>query len=252
MLTGWVTKARIVGKIESLFRPVERATRESPDGFLNDVSGVVHVGANVGYEAKLYRAHGLSVVFIEPIPEVFARLSARIRGFKNQKAFQALVTDVDDKECRFYISNNFGESSSIFKFKRHKDIWPKVEHTRSILLKSVTLVTLFKSEQIDASKYQALIMDTQGSELLVLRGSIPILNNFKFIKTEVADFESYEGSCQLSDINSFMIEHGYKELFRKKQAGLAEGGSYFDIVYKKQDLKSATRANNSAALYCRR
>ena len=153
------------------------------------------LGANVGYEAKLYRAHGLSVVFIEPIPEVFARLSAKIRGFKDQKAFQALVTDVDDKEYKFYVANNYGESSSIFKFKHVKDIWPDIDYKTSILLKSTTLATLFKREQLDASKYQALIMDTQGSELLVLKGSIPILDNFKFIKTEVADFESYEGCC---------------------------------------------------------
>jgi FkbM family methyltransferase len=235
MLSGWVTKARVVGKIQSLFRPVRRASRESLDGFLNDVSGVVHVGANVGDERKLYRAHGLSVVWIEPIPEVFAHLSDRIQGYKNQKAFQALVTDADDKEYTFHIANNYGASSSIFKFKHHKDIWPDVEYTSSVLLKSVTLATLFKREQLDPGQYQALIMDAQGSELLVLQGSIPILNHFKFIKTEVPDFESYERCCQLSDINDFMIERGYKELSRCKQASRAEGGSYFDIVYKKQD-----------------
>jgi FkbM family methyltransferase len=234
MLTGWYSKARIIGKIKSLFIPVRRAPKESPDGFLNDVSGVVHVGANVGYESKLYGAHGLSVVFIEPIPEVFARLSAKVRGFKDQKAFQALVTDVDDKEYKFYISNNYGASSSIFKFKHHKDIWPDVDYTTSVLLKSITLATLFKREQLDASKYQALIMDTQGSELLVLKGSIPILDNFKFIKTEVADFELYEGCSQLSDISDFMNGHGYKEFFRTIQAGRAGGGTTFDIVYKKQ------------------
>jgi 2-O-methyltransferase len=237
MLTGRVTKARIVGKIKSLVRPVRRALKESSDGFLNDVSGVVHVGANIGDERKLYRAHGLSVIWVEPIPEVFNRLSARIQGFKNQKALQALVTDVDDKEYRFYISNNYGASSSILKLKHHKDVWPNVNHTTSILLKSVTLATLFKREQIDASKYQALIMDVQGAELFVLRGSIPILNNFKFIKTEVSDFESYEGCCQLSDVNDFMIERGYKELSRNKFASRTEGGGYFDIVYKNKPRK---------------
>lgn len=235
MLSGWYTKARIVGKIRSLFRPVPRAPKDSLDGFLNEIAGVVHVGANIGDERKLYRAHGLSVVWIEPVPEVFAHLNARIQGYKNQKAFQALVTDVDDKEYELHIANNYGASSSIFKFKHHKDIWPDVEYTATALLKSVTLATLFEREQLDASQYQALIVDAQGSELLVLRGSIPILSNFKFIKTEVPDFESYEGCCQLSDINDFMIEHGYKESFREKQASRAEGGSYYDIVYKKQD-----------------
>ncbi len=224
----------IVAILKALLRPRRKALKKNPDGFLEDVSGVVHIGANSGQERELYDTHGLSVVWVEPIPEVFAQLTANISGFKNQCAFQALVTEVDDKEYEFHIANNNGASSSILDFKQHKDIWPSVGFISTVLLKSITLSTLFKREQIDASKYQALIMDTQGSELLVLRGSLPILNHFEYIKTEVPDFESYEGCCQLSDINDFMIEHGYKEFSRNKFASRAEGGNYFDIVYKKQ------------------
>jgi len=156
---------------------------------------------------------------------VFTLLNVNIRGFTKQCVFQALVTDIDDKEYKFHIANNNGASSSILNLKLHKDIWPSVEYTKTILLKSITLATLFKREQIDASKYQALIMDTQGSELLVLRGSISILDHFEYIKTEVADFESYEGCCQLSDISNFMVSHGYKELSRNKLA--SKGGKLF-------------------------
>lgn len=224
----------IVGKIKTLLRPLRRAWQKNPDKFLKGVSGVVHVGANIGQEREIYSDHGLSVVWIEPISEVFTQLNANIQSFKNQRAFQALVTDINDKEYEFHIANNNGGSSSIFEFKQHKDIWPNVDYTKSVLLKSITLASLFKKEQIDASKYQALIMDTQGSELLVLLGSLPILNNFKFIKIEVADFESYEGCCQLSDINNFMVEHGYKEFSRSTFVSRAGVGSYFDVIYKKQ------------------
>jgi FkbM family methyltransferase len=224
----------IVGKIKTLLRALRRSLRKNPNKFLKELSGVVHVGANLGQERELYSTHGLSVVWIEPIPEVFTQLNANIRGFKNQVAFQALVTDLDDKEYEFHIANNDGASSSILELKQHKDIWPSVKYTTTLLIQSITLATLFKKNHIDASRYQALIMDTQGSELLVLRGSLPVLNNFKFIKTEVPDFESYEGCCQLSDINDFMIKHGYKEFSRNKFASRAEGGSYFDIVYKRQ------------------
>lgn len=226
----------IVAKIKAILRPLKKALKQkNPDRFLKDVTGVVHVGANTGQERDLYSTHGLSVVWVEPIPEVFTQLKSNIQGFKNQRAYQALVTDVDDREYDFHIADNHGESSSILDFKQHKDIWPSVDYTTTVHLKSITLATLFERERVDPSKYQALIMDTQGSELLVLHGSLPILNNFKFIKTEVPDFESYEGCCQLSDINDFMIEHGYKEFCRNKFASRAEGGSYFDIVYKKQD-----------------
>jgi FkbM family methyltransferase len=224
----------IVDKLKTLFGPVWGATTKECDQYLKDVSGVVHVGANLGQERKLYDSLGLNVPWIEPIPKVFAQLTANIRNFKNQRAFQALVTDVDEKEYDFHIADNKGASSSILEFKQHKDIWPGVGFVSTIRLKSTTLATLFKREQVDAGKYQALVMDTQGSELLVLRGSVPILHHFKYIKTEVADFESYKGCCQLPDINQFMAEHGYSEMFRQKFASHAEGGGYFNIVYKKQ------------------
>lgn len=182
----------------------------------------------------MYNTLGLSVIWIEPIPELFNQLNANIRHLRNQRALLALVTDTDDREYRFNIANNNGMSSSILGFKQHKDVWPSVEYTNTILLRSITLTTLFQREQINASKYNALVIDTQGSELLVLLGSPPILSHFEYIKTEVADFESYEGCCQLSDINGFMVSHGYQELSRTRFASRARGGSYFDIVYRKQ------------------
>lgn len=221
----------IIHTIKALFRPLKKALQKNPDRFLENVSGIVHIGANTGQERNLYNTHGLSVIWVEPIPDVFDILNANIQGFKNQRAFQALVTDVDDREYEFNIANNNGVSSSILDLKHHKDIWPSVDYTTTIHLKSTTLATLFKRERLDPSKYQALVMDTQGSELLVLRGCIPIIDNFTFIKTEVSDFESYKGCCQISDINIFMTEHGYKEFYRKKLAGRADVGSYFDIVY---------------------
>ena len=223
----------ITDTLKTLLRRLKRGLRRHSGSFLDDVSGVVHVGANLGQEREIYDAHGLNVVWIEPIPEVFARLNANLRGFENQRAIQALVTDVDDKEYDLHIASNHGQSSSIFQLKRHKDIWPHVHYTTTVALRSTTLATLLKRERVDATRYQALVIDTQGSELLVLRGSIPRLRGFDYIKVEVADFESYEGCCRLSDIEAFMTAHGFKEHSRKRFASVAEVGSYFDIVYTK-------------------
>lgn len=224
----------IIQKIKTFLRPLKKAIIKSPDRFLKPVSGVIHVGANLGQERELYRKYGLRVLWIEPIPEVFAQLTVNIQNFQNQQAIQALVTDMDDHEYEFHIANNEGESSSIFEFKEHKDIWPNIDYTHSIQIKSITLPNLLAKEQIDLRQYQALVLDTQGSELLILQGSLPILKYFKFIKTEVTDFESYANSCQLSDVNDFMIQQGYREFSRYQFANRSQGGSYFDIVYKKR------------------
>jgi FkbM family methyltransferase len=224
----------IARRFKSLVRPLWRLIKKDRDRFLKDIAGLVHVGANVGQERELYSTYDLNVLWIEPNPVVFAQLAANIESFGKQRALQALVTDVDNREYEFHISNNNGASSSILKLKQHKDIWPDVDYTNSIVLHSITLTSLLRREGIESSDYQALIMDTQGSELLVLRGSVDILGTFKYIKTEVPDFESYEGCCQLCHIAGFMKDHGYVELSRDRFASREAGGSYFDIVYKKR------------------
>jgi FkbM family methyltransferase len=223
----------IIAKIKSKILPFIYWFTKHPDRFLKDISGVVHVGANSGQETKLYNDFSLRVIWVEPITEVFTELKEKIKNFNNQQCFQALVTDIDGKEYQFHISNNKGKSSSILDLKYHKDIWPDVSFNKTISLKSITLTSLLLREQVDPCEYKALIIDTQGSELLVLKGSVPILENFIYIKTEVADFESYEGCCQVDDIYAFMSKHGYKEFSRKKIISRQEVGNYFDIVYRK-------------------
>ena len=233
MLNQKVTFPKIP-TIRGIIRRIKAALRKDPDRFLQHVSGVVHVGANAGQERDLYKDYGLRVVWIEPVPEVFRELLANIQDYPDQAAFQYLVTDKDGAEYAFHISNYAGVSSSILELKLHKDIWPEVAYDRTITLQSTTLASLLKRERINASDYDALIMDTQGTELLVLKGAIPILHAFRFIKTEVPDFESYAGCCQLKDIDAFVKQHGFQEISRHKFAERAEGGSYYDVVYERK------------------
>lgn len=228
--------------MHSLRRKIERKIRRSKfidkllgnnmDKFLKDISGVIHVGANIGQECKLYNQYGLNVVWIEPIPRLFEELKGNISGYSNQLGFQELITDMEDKEYEFHVANNNGASSSIYDFNDHKDMWPDIHFEESIFIKSRTLTSLFKEQGLDAAKYQALVMDTQGSELLVLKGSLPLLKFFKYIKTEVPDFESYKECCTLGEMEKFMNEHGYKEHARKGYAKNANGGRYYDIIYR--------------------
>ena len=209
--------------------------KNSPDRFLGDVTGVVHVGANTGQERKLYGRLGLQVLWIEPIPEIFAALQDNLTGLVGQRAIQSLVTDRDGAQYRFNVASNNGASSSILELGQHKDIWPQVQFTRNIDLTGVTLSTLYEREGINPARYQALVMDTQGSELLVLKGAIALLRHFSYVKTEAPDFESYKGCCRLADIESFMATQGFQELVRRKFATHPQGGSYFDVVYKNKE-----------------
>jgi len=224
-----------------VLRQISAHLRPDPQQFLGHVSGVVHVGANTGQERLVYEQHGLNVLWIEPIPSIYETLLANIKPFPRQRACQALITDRHDTEQQFHISNNDGRSSSILELKHHADIWPTVNYSASITLRSTTLTALFEKEAINPADYGALIMDTQGSELMVLQGSIPLLKGFEYIKTEVSDFESYAGCCQLADIQAFMKRHGYAEVWRQKFADRPQGGGYYDVTYRKKALRRMFR-----------
>jgi len=203
--------------------------------FLTKVSGVIHVGANTGQERFLYKQNGVATVWIEPLFDVFKTLETNLESFKHLKpyfAYNYLVTDVDDKEYAFHVTSNYGESSSIFDLNLHKEIWPNVTHHHDRNIKSITLTSLVEKENIDLRLFDALVIDTQGSELLVLKGAEKILNQFSYIQTEAADFESYTGCCQLKDITAYLSLHNFQSIHEDNCMTKEGIGSYYEVVYK--------------------
>jgi len=105
--------------------------------------------------------------------------------------------------------------------------------TETIFVQGITLNTFFKRNDIDAARYQALVLDTQGTELKVLYGATDLLPHIKFIEVEVADFEAYKGCARLEEMQTFMVEHEFAEKFRVTYPTDKHIGNYYEIVYGK-------------------
>jgi FkbM family methyltransferase len=212
-------------------RPAANALELIDDkSFLTKVSGLIHVGANIGQERDLYHSYGVAVVWVEPIPDVFDQLVKNIAKCPGQRAIRALLTDKDGWEHDLHISNN-SISSSILELGRHTDIWPSVHYVDKIRMCSTRLDTLMQREGILPEQYSALVMDVQGAELLVLKGCGETLRQFRFIKAEAADFESYLGCAQLADLQRHVERMGFREISRRPFARHKAGGTYWDVVW---------------------
>jgi len=201
------------------------------DSFLSKVAGVIHVGANAGQERDKYASLGLNVIWVEPIPAVFGVLLSNISGIANQRACNYLLAEDHGKEYAFHIANNCGASSSILDLAKHREIWPSVHFTEDIRITATTLARLVEIEQLDLRDFGALVLDTQGSEMLVLKGAIPVLKQFQFVKSEVADFESYAGCCRLDDLSDFMHEQGFSLSRKSPFTARAGVGTYYDVLF---------------------
>jgi FkbM family methyltransferase len=201
--------------------------------YLRTISGVIHVGANSGQERFIYSKYQLNVIWIEPLKEIFDKLIENTKGFSNQIGLNYLITDRDGEVYDFYISDNEGASSSIFKPLKHNEIWPDVHFPEVTTFHSTTLPTMLTIENIAISDYQALVIDTQGSELLVLKGLGKMIQEFKYIVTEAADFEAYEHCCKLQELSEYLALHGFGEIKRDNMTARQAGGNYYEVIYAK-------------------
>ena len=113
--------------------------------------GIIHVGAHKGEELTTYEDLGIeNVIWIEANPKIFESLNENIKKFKNHKAYNFLVSDKNDEEYIFHVTNN-GESSSILELERHKIHHSHIHVVEDIVLKSKKMdfnvtVVVFKSE----------------------------------------------------------------------------------------------------------
>jgi len=176
-------------------------------------SGVFHVGASTGQEAKFYRNAGIKkVVWIEAIPSVFEELKRNIFRYTDNKAFNICVSDTDGKEVRFNISNNNGESSSFLELGTHKTVHPEVEYFASFQTKTKRIDTLLKEQSLSLTDYDFLNMDLQGAELMALRGMGAELHKIKCVYIEVNKAELYIGCPLIDEIDDYLFHFGFRRV----------------------------------------
>lgn len=218
-----------------------RRTIWPANGFLRHIDTLIHVGANEGQERDIYAKFDLTVHWVEPIPTVFELLQTSVECFPKQRAYKALVLDRDDVTCTLHVASNAGASSSILELREHQQLWPDISFTHDISVKSTTLTTLVKTQSIQLGRHAALVLDTQGSELLILKGALELLHHFEYIKAEVADFESYSGCCKLSELLTFMKQHDFCEVERDAFMTAPGVGTYYDILFRQERSSHSRR-----------
>jgi FkbM family methyltransferase len=174
------------------------------------ITGAFHVGAYECEEMDFYQILGLSpsnVVWIDAIPEKVEE--ARNKGMQN--VFHALVTDKDDDENVFNISNN-GQSSSVLELGTHLQEHPHIYYENQILLKSITIDTFFKRTNMDVSKYNFWNFDIQGAELMALKGARESIPYAKAIYLEVNEKELYKNCGLIHEIDEFLLQYHFKRV----------------------------------------
>jgi FkbM family methyltransferase len=184
---------------------------------IKDCKRILHVGAHSGEEAQVYQEIGANhVSWIEANPSLFTRLQNHIQQYPGQYAINACVSDEDNKEVTFKITNNDGQSSSFLELGTHKVMHPDCVVTSEIKLKTITIATLFNEGKLPtAIPFDMLTADVQGAELLVLKGMGDHLRLFKYLYLEVNSDKVYENCGLISDIDFYVGAYGFQRVETK-------------------------------------
>jgi FkbM family methyltransferase len=174
------------------------------------ITGVFHVGAHECEELSAYNQLGVSsntVIWVDAIPQKV--LEAKNRGIEN--VYHAVVTDKDDEDVVFNVSNNF-QSSSVLELGTHAYEYPHVVYVDTLHQKSITIDSFFHRNNIDPSKYNFWNFDIQGAELLALKGATKSLPYVKAIYLEVNERELYKNCGLIGDIDVFLSQYNLKRI----------------------------------------
>lgn len=218
-----------------LLRRVLGFFQRDPNRYLRRCRRLIHIGANEGQERRYYAGLGLEVLWVEALPEAYARLCGNLAGMKGQEAVQALLTDEDGKEHEFKVASNQGASSSIYEFKEHGQVWPDIKFVRTEKLLSKRLDTLMAEIGLPEGHFDVALLDVQGAELVVLKGFGRHLASLRYVQCEAADFEAYAGACSLDELSQFMTQNGFRLISQVPFDGKPGVGTYFDLVFEKHD-----------------
>jgi hypothetical protein len=178
-----------------------------------NIKGVFHLGAHECEELLFYNSFGVNnenIVWIDAIENKVHE--ARQKGIPN--VYNALITDKDDEDVFFNVSNNI-QSSSILEFGTHSQEHPHVVYTDKVLKKSITIDTFFERNDLDASKYNFWNFDIQGAELLALKGATKSLQYAKALYLEVNEKELYKKCALIDEIDTFLSQYNFKRVLTK-------------------------------------
>ena len=164
-----------------------------------NIKGIIHIGAHNCEEQDFYNSININNIF-------WIDANAKSDNIHNY-----LVSDNDDDEYTFNISNNT-ESSSMYNMKMHLIEYPDISYDNTIKLKSNTIDTIYNVNNIDKTKYNMWNICVQGAELKALQGGINNINNIDVIFMKVYNKELYDNCPNTYDIDKFLLKYNFNRV----------------------------------------
>jgi len=187
----------------------------------NNIQNLIHVGAHKGDEIELYNNCGIKkIVWIEALPDLIDEIKKNTFKYNlkiDNTILNYAVSDKKENNINFYKyykknSNNYG-LSSLLEINKNGPWAGRLKNDtklqKIISVSTNTLSNILIENNISTQNIDLLLLDTQGSELKILKG-FNELSNVKHIYLEYSTKMFYSDSCLLNEINTFLESKNFK------------------------------------------
>lgn len=172
-----------------------------------NVSGIIHVGAHIGQEHSDYKnTFGESVLthWFEPLPQMYDILVENLSNDNYAKTYNLALGESAGRSTIYIDTENGGQSSSILKPAKHKEIFGHINFNQSLEIE------VAKLDDFNIKDSNMLVLDVQGNELNVLKGASQTLKSIDYLFTEFNTVEMYEGCPTLEDLDQILSPLGFE------------------------------------------
>jgi FkbM family methyltransferase len=171
------------------------------------VTGVLHVGAHLAEESSEYlRFNWTPVIWIEA-QESLAKMLKQTLDPKMNRVIEAAVLDEDNIKLPLHISSN-SQSTSLLEFGTHIKNYPNIEITNQVFVSTKRLDSLIEKSEMP----NFINLDIQGVELKALQGLGNLLDEVKYLYTEVNRLEVYKNCTLIKELDNFLKSKGFKRI----------------------------------------
>lgn len=177
--------------------------------FLPEDPVIVEAGAKFGTDTKkmsLFWPKGRIFTF-EPVPELYSATVHNTRNYRNVKCCPLALSERSGEDTLFVSSGKSVGASSLLRPNVHLNIHPDTFFNSEIEVRTISIDDFAEQENISAVDF--LWLDTQGTELAIMKGAPRIMKTVKLIHTEVSLMEVYDNAPLYAEVRQWLESQGF-------------------------------------------
>ena len=176
---------------------------------------ILEAGAADGYDTLRFSklAPSSTIYAFEPVKKNFSMLKNRVESCSNVIIYNLALADFDgtaemniseNTEC----SKGIADSSTLLEPEYHNFLYSHVTFNEKEKVKTKTLDSWALEEGID--HIDAMWLDMQGYEYIMLKESSKILPTVRVIYSEVSLKELFKGACLFDEYKEWLLSIGFR------------------------------------------